>query len=234
MQVYSSVYPELKDSLGPAVSAVQAWKATPHSELEVRFGKKNGFFSSSVSREFVDSCIRKLETCDMTRSSDWEETQDFFFPHRGEKARSRVGYDPHSLDVRMETVVKGTLLSHDVETGDKFDIRVGVARETPVRREDVPPCVNPTWVRIKQRRSFFLGGKGDSYVWRYDFSMVWEGASRTEAEQKQKNCDPSFEFEIELVDREYATGKEDAYVAASLLLKAHDFLTPLIPTPIET
>ena len=40
--------------------------------------------------------------------------------------------------------------------------------------------------------------------------------AQPEAEQKQKNCDPSFEFEIELVDREYATGKEDAYVAAAV------------------
>lgn len=67
-------------------------------------------------------------------------------------------------------------------------------------------------------------GTSDKPIWRFDFTMVWAGESKSKAEENQKKIPPEFHIECELVEPfKYFGKKDDFYIASSLLLKMTDF-----------
>ena len=125
----------------------------------------------------------------------------------------------HVLKQRMDrTHLCST--SEQLSTASKRGWRVSISHEKPVKTEELPTIVLPTWVRIKQRKSFRYTNADETARWRYDATLAWSAPTKTEAERAQKEQPPTYEFEIEL---EYAhPDVSDEYVAESLLAKMGD------------
>jgi hypothetical protein len=115
----------------------------------------------------------------------------------------------------------------------KLDMRLSSSLETTIAEEHLPLAVIPVGVRIKQRRRFVLGslGIGADDVFAFDFTLVFAGSSRAEAEKKQSLRQVTeHQVEIEcLRPRNYlkSCNMMDACLAASLLLKMIDFIQKL-------
>jgi hypothetical protein len=82
-----------------------------------------------------------------------------------------------------------------------------------------------------QRQSFIYKSQStDRPLWRFDFSLVWSGATKAEAEQNQVNNPPQCEVECECLDLSYAMdqlGRDERYMAMDLLLKSTDLIRTL-------
>ena len=204
---------------------VHMLRENPDWELEARFGRidQAGRFLPGVRRDTMDRLIKMMQSSSHVKGEGaWTEMHDFFYNLKGENVRTRVVFDSNRMTTVLATErtekVESHLFSHNTPSSHPMDLRVGIKTETPV--DSVPASVSPHHVRIKQSRRFWYGG------WAFDFSMTWSGSSKTEAEQRQASSDlPSFEVEVELVDRkEYFQTKTDQYLAASLLMKMHDLV----------
>ena len=138
------------------------------------------------------------------------------------------------LEMRLMDAFSCTLDTNLDGKNDGLDVRVAANVETVVAPEGLPIAVMPSCVRIKQRKRFFLSSLGiDNETFVYELSVVYQGRSKHEAEQKQSNrTDPSFEVEIEcLQPRAYlrSSNGEDLMLALSMLLKCFDFAMLLHP-----
>lgn len=121
--------------------------------------------------------------------------------------------------------------------GAKYDVRLSYALEIP----KPPPATTSVWVRMRHRKSFFLG------PFRYDFSNIIEArtlqeaqkiaqrqtASQTKTTKKKEGGEKEesvvkHEIEIEYVgaERNAEQSEEKEYLAVSLLFKLHDLVTP--------
>jgi len=160
----------------------------------------------------------------VTSDHDWVEEQDFFFLVDDVQHRTRVQYDSTTMQITPTTIQKKNLATHTFVVTDRnlpigIDMRVSLKSEETV--EHLMPCVQTTLVRIKQRRRFITLDR----KWAFDFSMSWSGTTKTKAELEQSSRDPVFEIECELLDAPATlASKDDARIAASLLLKACDLL----------
>lgn len=233
LQKWQTRYPHLACAIDPVATMVAKAREDPTLELEGRLGSidaSTGRFVAGVSRAQIDRIIEMMQNSSHVRGDDeWVEEQDFFFRVENTNCRTRVRYDSQEMSVKTNTIEKIVIDTHDIaivpcdDTRERVDLRVSLKQERPVFQ--LQSCVNTTLVRIKQRRRFTtLDGK-----WAFDFSMLWSGTSKTEAETRQASLDPLFEVECELIDVERAVSiqQDDARIATSLLLKMCD----LLPTP---
>ena len=115
------------------------------------------------------------------------------------------------------------------------DARISLSMEFPVPSDLLPMAVTPEFVRIKQRKRFFLGSLGvPGDCFSFDLSVVYKGHTRTEAEALQQKGDgASFEVECEcLAPNEYldATNNDATCLGLSILLKLLDFASTLNPS----
>jgi hypothetical protein len=130
--------------------------------------------------------------------------------------------------IHIETIIKDKKGSVDLRALGPVaesvpDVRVSFSHEIDLKPSEIPAVVNPTFVRIKQRRSFRYK------TWRYDLTRTWDANSLAEASQKQARGDPPvYEVELELVDPEsYIASDPDispVYIATSMLLKLLDLV----------
>ena len=72
-----------------------------------------------------------------------------------------------------------------------LDVRVSVNFEETISTSSVaaniPPRVQPKYVRIKNRKSFiYQPAHATTPLWSLDFTKSWSAATRSEAELKQK------------------------------------------------
>lgn len=111
-----------------------------------------------------------------------------------------------------------------------FDMRIDLNREKEIPQDDprLPHLINTTHMRIKQRKSYMYASKGALQpTWQFDVTLSWSGKTKTEAEAKQQSEPPVCEVECELLNPRHVlieNGKDDQYVAASLLCKMSDFV----------
>jgi len=184
------------------VEAVRrAWR-DKRVELELRVGEvRNGRFTPGVTRDHMDRVVKTLEATDRARARgvSWLECEDYFFappPAVAEttaarRLRTRVHFDAGQMSVRSETIHKVRVDQFVLRT-HAFDVRVAVHEEVPVALP-VALAVRTDHVRIKQTRTFDLTHS----PFRIDCSMVWSGATRSEAEKRQQREDGLFEIELE-------------------------------------
>lgn len=233
---YVDQFPGTTEAFEALVDCVRVYRreadADPSGlELEVRFGTITApVVKTGVSGEFVDRTLQLVQTNPSIAVSEWVEMTDFFYsvPSKGER-RSRSRYDTDEMRVDTEVVSKKRLAECQLRHGS-VAMRVVVSREVPDAACET--LVDPTHVRIQHRRTATLPTPSVP-TWVVDFSMVWSGSSKMEAEQRQMRGEcPQYALELELVDPGYVASHEDAYVACSLALKAADFL-PAATTGIE-
>lgn len=109
-----------------------------------------------------------------------------------------------------------------------WDVRISLNTEEPVDESLLPATIVPTFVRLKNRKSYLYRPKEyENAIWRYDISVCWEGLSQSEVEKKQKMDPGRIEIECEIINpTEYmnTAGHDDLYVSTSLLLKIRDLL----------
>lgn len=111
------------------------------------------------------------------------------------------------------------------------DIRIAVSSEHTLSKDQLPENAGkPTFVRIKNRRRFLYRPDGCTkpHV-AYDFTLSWYGKSYAEAERKMEQEQTAYELEIELLhvnELMRMPGRDAINLAASMLLKAADFLGP--------
>jgi len=201
-------------------------------EIELRFGTlgENGNFISGVKREFMDLAICRLNTNSTCKITEWIEHEDYFYsietPSGKRHVRTRVSFDPYEFKIMKEHVVKSSIASVTVQTGD-VAFRVSLSRETKIDESLIPASVNTNLVRIQQRKSIFWSRTEHKIPpWCYDFSLTWSGNTKSEAENNRhahNRC--KYEFEIELnVNSSYVTTHSVDYLARSMVLKATDFI----------
>ena len=197
----------------------------PTYELEARLGTiKDRKFVSGVTRQMVDDTLNMFtESPYVIGDSEWCEEHDYCYMHEGQRLRTRVTFDSDAMRMTMTTISKERIAAQDfanVRLGErcgKLDVRVSLQSETAV--VSVPALAKPYHVRVKQRRRFACKREG-GVAWVYDFSMVWSGETKEIAELAQHSCEPTFEVECELVDKEaYLRDHTDDHIAQSLLMK---------------
>lgn len=128
-------------------SLIRKYESTPSVEVEIRFGKMNrGSFDTNVSKETYDKVLRRLKRYDGWESVEESDTSNFYYD-----GGKRATYD-NIKDDMTACVVKKRVLVDDVSLDNElFDIRLGIATETPCEhREDE----EYTKVRNRKRVSF--------------------------------------------------------------------------------
>ena len=225
---YDTIYPQLKDCIPSIARVVEEYAKNPTQELEVRLGTlTQGRFESHVSNAFMNAVISLLDTNPIdTWDTSWEQMHDYFYTHRGTPIRTRVTFDTQNLAIRTHHIHKKNVSTHSYTSScsDTPDLRVSLAQETVIPPEQLPNQVLPTFVRLRQRKSYFIGPSRESPTWRFDFTMSWDDSTRDGAERKQKTGQPIYEIECELVDPSYVRSRSYEHVAVSMLLKITDLL----------
>jgi hypothetical protein len=202
-------------------------------ELEARFGSfsADGKFRSGCQKMVMNHLLAKFEeaSCETFEKTPWSESQDTFFrsSHVAGMVRGTCYTDEASLTMHCSNVLKTrTACTHCAPSGSgacgdsRQGWRISLSAERNLPDEIVPCLVEPVFTRIKQRKSFRYRNSNGSVVWRFDFTLVWSGVNRTEAEQKQFSEEPAYEFEVEL---EYAhPDVSERYISEALLLKLYD------------
>lgn len=205
-------------------------RATPHAEVEVRFGTWDGrSFTAGVPPAVYDRLHAFLRTEGGLPETEPRETHDIFVrapPPGAQKVRIRTKYDEQRLVTEMECCVKTRL--HDVlfrtSRADGLAFKVSLSEEVPFPAERLEPVAVSYHFRIRQTRQLLYGSgtaEGRPADWSYDLALTWEGRDLEEAEAAQLRGQARCELEIELVG-EYVQRHGDAHVADSLLCKALD------------
>ena len=192
-------------------------------ELEIRLGSfDDDKFLCGVSRDVFEQFEREmLNTPLLTAETGWTEVIDYYYTGTcGNTLRTRVEFDTATMSMQTTHIRKETRFMASVKQmyDDACDAcRVTMAVEHPV---DPPTSCVVTFVRIKQRRRFF-DVRNDKKVWVYELSRTWAASTRTGVEHRQKNTEPKYEVECELVDEDgsYLKERSDAKVAESVAMK---------------
>lgn len=232
-------------------------------EIEVRMGRHTSTgFDANVGNQNFCSILGLLDSYQRwTRVSPWQETHDVYYsvklPHaEGERAvqvRTSVGVNAtgdieisHThkrridhLDMELHQVDSGSCSVNVNRTDQGFDARVAASVEQNIPAELLPIAVSPELVRIKQRKRYFLGSLGvNQETFSFDLSIVYSGATKSEAEQRQSaQKSPTYEIEIECLQPGaylHSAGGEDIMLALSLVMKAHDFASAIVPDQTVT
>ena len=225
---YQNKYPHIADCIQKTAEVVKILRENPNCELEARFGVIGEKFKPGVDRTVMDELIEILQYSSYIVGDDeWKEEKDVYFESNGKNLRTRVRYDSSSMIVMTETTEKKMMcrpvdfkhVSNQMPNISEQSIRISLKTENEV--SNPPNSVNPYLVRIKQTRRFVTENK----CWAFDFSMVWSGKNKSEAEYSQMTDDALLEIECELINpQKMLNEKNDTYIATSLLLKMYDLL----------
>tara|TARA_B110000008_G_scaffold258032_1_gene276678 strand:+ start:284 stop:1045 length:762 start_codon:yes stop_codon:yes gene_type:complete len=231
MSIIQKKYPNLYKCVPSTANMISILRSYAEDagqyELEARFGKMCGNkFIPGVDRVFMDTIIEWMQKSQFILGDDgWKEELDMYYDYMGKSLRTRVQYDHNNMMVNSCTTEKKMLmpsLTFYEFLGDKRgtnDIRVSLKTEYEICNP--PVSINPTLVRVKQRRRFVT----ENNMWAFDFSMTWSGNSKSEAERLQMTEDATYEIECELIDSyAYLQGCTDNHAALSILLKMYDLL----------
>ncbi len=229
-------------------------------ELEGRLGRLvEGRFDANVGSDAFCAVLSMLESFPRwSRTTGWEETQDVFYAAplpgpegpREQEVRTSVRAARGRLEVehlQKQKLRRVDLALQRVDDGCApggacaalpLDARITLAAERPLRAEVLPLAVSPRYVRIKQRKRFFLPSVGvPRDCFSFDLSIVYAGGTKSEAERRQRaGEEASFEVECEcLAPREYLrTTRDPVCLALSVLVKLHDFAAALNPGAATT
>lgn len=211
-------------------------------ELEARLGHWNAeekCFKPGVNRFFMERALNMLNSFDSwSRVTAWSEMQDFYYKdNSGQKIRTTIYYDDQNRQIRKHHIIKKVIDQENVivKGSENPDIRISLAIEHEIDEAFIPEVVQPDYVRIKQRKSFFYTSLGFSEpIWVFDMTLCWSGKTKSIAEEKQHSEPPVYEIECEcLSPMAYRLHKQEkrTYVARSLLLKLLDFYFPPTDPP---
>ena len=213
-------------------------------EFEARLGywdDKNEIFNSGVDKNFI---LRALSLVDLYKGwssvVDWHEIHDFFYKEKssGDNLRTSVKFDLENKKIITKHIKKNTYDRLNLKFLEECEvkqqsftsnpsIRLSLATEIPISASVVGEIVDPFFVRIKKRKSYFYTPAGFSEpVWVFDFTLSWDGVTKSEAEQKQKKKNPKYEMEVEFLSPlTYQLFKNESseYVIQSFLMKIVDF-----------
>ena len=220
-------YSHISQCISSAEEMVKRYRENPTFELEARFGSVvDNKFIPGVDRLTMDSVIEMMQKSTfVTCQGEWNEEMDLYYLYNHKHLRTRVQYDVIDMNISTHTTEKNLIVPHldyvstiNENVSDSLHIRLSLKSENEVT--NIPNSVNPYLVRIKQRKRFITENK----KWAFDFSMTWSGEDKTKAEYSQMHNDPVYEIECECIDSSILNDRDDVYIAASLLMKMHDFL----------
>ncbi len=211
-------------------------------ELEARLGHWNieeRCFHPGVDRFFMERALNMLNSFDAwSRVTPWSEMQDFHYKNQlGQNMRTTVFYDDKKKQIRKHHIIKKVIDRENVlvKGSDNPDIRMSLSVEHEIDESFVPEIVQPNYVRLKQRKSFFYTPLGFSEpIWVFDMTLSSSGNTKSDAERKQYSEPPIYEIECEcLSPMAYRLHKQErrTFVARSLLLKLLDFYYPPTDPP---
>jgi hypothetical protein len=165
-------------------------------ELEIRLGhSRPRGFDASVSKEDMDVLLRTLTEAGDVDTREWRESHDYFYGSDRGVVRTTVEFDAIDFTMTTTHLIKSRLGNVDLPR-----FRVAWASEAPVAKQDVPFATEVQHMRIKQRRSIEIRPPELTVpLWRYDFTMVWSGRNKQEAEVSQRSGPPRYELEVEVV-----------------------------------
>lgn len=203
--------------LGLVTQPNSAWSATPPS--------------SHSSSSHLSS-----PTPSTTSPIVWHESTDFFYTiqmqNRPVPIRTTVIWHPgagepeliHIMKTRGHQTLCCVPTDPHIQIPSGCDLRISLAQEQPVSRQDIPTSVLPTSVFIKQRCSFWYTSTSTTFpcVWRLDITRKWTGASKGEADLARQSSAPVYNVELECVSCPSRAPRY--YVFLSMLLKMRDFL----------
>lgn len=219
-----------------------------HLELEVRLGTPghgDGAFAAQVGADPYQLVALELQRFEgWARYENRGEMVRYQYRHRGRDVRTTTflapppAPQPGACPVReasargapsvlrrehgtKELLARATFGHPGWGSGSQnLGCRVALAVETELREDEVPAAAEPQHVRIVQRNSYVLDG------WRYDLSVVWSGATRTEAEQRQMaGQGAAYEVEVECEDLPaQLASRTDRDLAAAVLRRAKSLL----------
>ena len=230
-----------------------------HFELEGRLGRflPNGHFDADIGETMFFTVLQLLESFQRwSRIEDWTECNDVFYeatiaPSNPESqpttcvVRSTVSVEQDkSIDIKH--VVKHkldhiTLNSFPIDTSScnletsqchmrhEIHARIACSCEKQIPASSLPLMVQPSHIRIKQRKRFILHSVGASVeTFSFDATIVYTGQTKLEAEKAQAaRRDAKYEIEVECLNPSLYLQSCDqnlSYLAVSLLLKLHDFI----------
>jgi hypothetical protein len=170
-------------------------------ELELRVGTRSArCFKPAVPKALLNAVIADL-TSDPdfasrgTDTTEWTESHDFFYPLRDSVVRTTVSFNDTNFEMHTEHVIK-----EKVALQDAAHYRVSCAHERVVLPEQLPFSSHVAHMRIKQRRSICVREPEMTHpLWRYDFTLVWSGKDKREAELAQQSVPPQYELEVEVL-----------------------------------
>jgi len=174
-----------------------------------------------IHKQRIDSVLLRLQMLDMNSNNN---TTTPFFSEMCDNVRT----DTPSAQFGASA---GTFLDPVMASSLMFlGVRIDLNREQEIAEKDprLPWLQNTTHMRIKQRKSYtYASDNAEKPTWQFDLTFSWSGTTKTEAEQKQRNTPPTCEVECELLNPRYALidqGRDDEYIAESLLCKMTDFI----------
>ena len=172
-------------------------KRTPHTELEIRLGKRCGesaAFNSTCDYDLLDAALLKIESSEFrTHLSDWEEFVDYYYTYDGVSMRTRAHANSETFGLDADTVTKRKVATAEYIVRSSKLVN-HVAR---IQRSEEIPANPPTIVTaldrvvLQQRRSLKIP------QWKYDFSLRWVGSTLAEAEQARETSLPECAIELE-------------------------------------
>lgn len=202
---------------------VSRFREVPYAELEVQLGcsRDDGSWDPGVSEDTFNEILTMFLDYDGWDSvSEWSDIHDYMFNLEDgtcvctSVVLDRCIHPSHIVKQRVEMV--------ELRVRNHGRARVSVNKEVPWCSKTLPETVTPHHVRMKKRRSFVRG------PWRFFLTRVWQGGSRSMAEEAQSRGVCGYEVEVNfLPDMEYWDNARHTftYVATSLLMKMVDVLS---------
>ena len=225
-------YPTLAPVVHDVAQLFRQYVVDGEVEIEMRLMRpREGGWTTDVGFELQDKFLARCGDAvsdGMLSFSEWEESADYFYNHAGAEIRTRVRYCVTNYSVQTTSIVKTRCARCDVVAPSQIGVRVDAKREAEVPDAELPRAVTPHRVSLLHRCSATCAATdGGAPMWRYDITMSWSGASRSEAETKQQEDPPAYLIELEYIggaSRLQQLGAE--YVACSGLLKVLDIYGP--------
>ena len=117
----------------------------------------------------------------------------------------------------------------ETKNDNLYDAKISISNEKKLKQDQIPEKKNLSWVRLKNRKSFFLtcNETPNFPMWRYDLTMVWEGYDYKEAIINFNHHSPLFEIECECINPyEFINNNNHFNLCNSLINKFKDIEEP--------
>lgn len=226
---------------------------TGQLELELRLGTMDGSgFVPGITAEFAEFLVGKLDSfAGWAQVDDWNVSHDYFYPISNDSSQNIrttthfvrdkktnqaqlhlthcAKWSIEKMDFQCYNSVQPDGQMQTVRDGQTYDVRVALNYESKINPQDLSDVINPQYVRIKSRKSYFYVSKqspSSKVTWRFDVTKTWSGKTFTQADENQAHQSPIYEFELECVDPSaimIGPQYDHLYVAVSMFLKILDF-----------